>query len=491
VVSLFTESAQTATVGFHVKGVTAWQYAVSQPGVVLHYLRLAVWPDGLCLDYGWPIAQTTAEVLLPAVLLALLLAAGLWAARRWPGVGFCSLAFFIVLAPTSSVVPLKDLAFEHRMYLPLAPLTVLAVLAADAALAGGSCRARLRTLAAAAVVLGLSTCLARLTVHRNAVYRTRLVMWADVVAKRPNNARGYTNLGKAVKQAGDLDKAFVLYSQAIRLAPDYATAHWNMGNTLFQLDKMPQAVHHFQKVLSLDPSYPLGHYNLANALFRAGRPEEAVGHYREAVRINPNYAPAHGNLAGVLLSQGKAEEAAEHYRQAVRLAPHLAPVQNNLGAALLQLAAWPQAADAFAQAVRLAPEQAEYRRNLAFALHKQGRLQAAQAEYQASLRLDPRWPRAALQEAWELATHPDAARRDGRSAVLQAEQVLQAEGDRAVVLDVLAAALAEAAQFDQAVAAAQRAMRQARQAGQGALAQDVQTRLTLYQKRQPYRANRR
>ena len=41
-----------------VKNVTPWQYAVSQPGVIAHYLRLCFWPTGLCIDYGWPVAAT-------------------------------------------------------------------------------------------------------------------------------------------------------------------------------------------------------------------------------------------------------------------------------------------------------------------------------------------------------------------------------------------------------------------------------------------------
>ncbi len=108
--------------------VTRWEYLRSQPGVVLHYLRLAVWPDALCLDYGWPVAASAGAIAWPLLALAALAGLTLWSIRRCPPVGLLAGWFFLCLAPTSSLVPIVDLAFEHRMYLPLAALAVAAVL---------------------------------------------------------------------------------------------------------------------------------------------------------------------------------------------------------------------------------------------------------------------------------------------------------------------------------------------------------------------------
>ena len=108
--------------------VTRWEYLRSQPGVVLHYLRLAVWPDALCLDYGWPVATSAGAIAWPLLALAALAGLTLWSIRRCPPVGLLAGWFFLCLAPTSSLVPIVDLAFEHRMYLPLAALAVAAVL---------------------------------------------------------------------------------------------------------------------------------------------------------------------------------------------------------------------------------------------------------------------------------------------------------------------------------------------------------------------------
>ncbi|MFH1571805.1 MAG: hypothetical protein ABIL09_27695, partial [Gemmatimonadota bacterium] len=110
--------------------VTRWQYAASQPGVLLQYLRLAIWPFPQYLDWGWAAAASWPEVLVPAAAvlpMAVATAWGVWWGRR---LAFAGAWFFLILAPTSSFVPLKDLLVEHRMYLPLAAIAALAVLAA-------------------------------------------------------------------------------------------------------------------------------------------------------------------------------------------------------------------------------------------------------------------------------------------------------------------------------------------------------------------------
>jgi len=116
--------------GFGATGVSPFEYAVSQPGVILHYLRLALWPHPLCFDYDWPVASTVGEVLPGLMMVGALLAATRFAWRRQPALGYLGAFFFLVLGVTSSVIPISDLAFEHRMYLPLAPVLVLLLLGA-------------------------------------------------------------------------------------------------------------------------------------------------------------------------------------------------------------------------------------------------------------------------------------------------------------------------------------------------------------------------
>ncbi len=174
-----------------VKNLTPLQYAVSQPGVIAHYLRLCFCPTGLCLDYGWPVADRAGEILPPLLLIAALLALTIWAAFRWPEWSFLGAWFFFILAPTSSVFPLRDLAFEHRMYLPLAAVATGVVVGGWVAgrwlVRHGKLPLSASQVIAGALVLFAGVALGILTFRRNVDYQSTLSIWEDTVDKAPAN----------------------------------------------------------------------------------------------------------------------------------------------------------------------------------------------------------------------------------------------------------------------------------------------------------------
>jgi Flp pilus assembly protein TadD len=316
----------------------AWGYARSQPAVILHYLRLAVWPNPLCLDYAWPVANTLGEILPGAIVLGLLFAATLWgliARRAW---GFLGAWFLLILAPTSSILPLGNLAYEHRMYLPLAAVVVFVVVGGYAfwnrLLAPGP--SPLAPRPSSGTVPGLDTmlrwappvlvwaaallALGCATVARNRDYRSTLAIYQDAVDKRPNSPAAHINLGNLLNTSGRTDEAMEHYKAALQFSPDSAKAHNNLGLVLAGLGRTDEAIEHFREAVRLHPDYHEAHNNLGNALVLAGRAEEAIAHYNQALQLKPSYALAHFNLANLLARNGRIDEAIEHYSQALRLA---------------------------------------------------------------------------------------------------------------------------------------------------------------------------
>jgi hypothetical protein len=106
-----------------------WRYALNQPAVILHYLRLTIWPHPLVFDYFWPVSKTWRPLLPGLLAMGVLLVFTGWALVKKPMLSFLPLIFFAILAPTSSVMPILDLAVEHRMYLPMIPVIAALVLA--------------------------------------------------------------------------------------------------------------------------------------------------------------------------------------------------------------------------------------------------------------------------------------------------------------------------------------------------------------------------
>ncbi len=201
--------------GFQLEEVTPWQYLMTQAGVILHYLKLAVLPLGQCLDYGWPLVDEFADAALPGLLVLGLLGACGFAWSKWPRLAMLGLAFFLVLAPTSSIMPIEDRAFEHRMYLALAAITALVVLASWYVLD----RWVPWRLAPALAVVSAASLLVALTVSRNELYCDPIAMWQNVLETAPHNARAHCNLGSAYCRDWQFDRGEPHLRRAVQLDP--------------------------------------------------------------------------------------------------------------------------------------------------------------------------------------------------------------------------------------------------------------------------------
>jgi tetratricopeptide (TPR) repeat protein len=351
-----------------VDGLTPLSYATAQFGIVLHYLRLSLWPHPLVFDYLWSLPATLAAVLPGAVVVAALMTATVLAFRRLPWAGFWGAWFFLVLAPTSSVFPIADLAFEHRMYLPLAAIVVLVVIGTYEALRYAldriSAPADALRWSVVALLLATVASLAFATMRRNEDYRSNLAMWSDTVAKRPDNSRAHFNLGVALMQRQRIDDAVTQYTETLRLRPDFAAAYLNLGIALMKQGRVEAAMSNFSEALRLVPDGELAataHYELGVALSAQGQTEAAITHHAAAVHIKPSFAEAHNNLGAALGGQGRRTEALAHFEEAIRAKPDYPEAHHNLGVMLFMLGRVEEAIPRFEEALRLRPQYREAR----------------------------------------------------------------------------------------------------------------------------------
>jgi len=362
-----------------------WNGLLNQVEMVAQYLRLAVWPDPLVLDYGPPRALSLAQMWPSAVLCVALAAAAVVAFRRWPATGFLGVAFFLTLAPGALFgQAFAEVGSEPRMYVALAPLSVLAV-------AGAGCLTgwlaahfprRSRFIAGTAIDLVfavLLVCAVR-TVYRNEQYGDPVALWSSSVAERPHGRSRY-ELGTSLIAAGSEDEGI---EQLRRAAPDVPAAKYSLGNELYAVGKMDEAARvlqellrhraagtdplatrlllartlmaqgkleesstEFETILRTAPSNGAAREGLtelgtaqrivAADLLRRQRLEEAVAHAREAVRLLPADAEAHATLGSALAAHGKPDEAIVQFREALRIDPGQQEAQSGLVGALGQL----------------------------------------------------------------------------------------------------------------------------------------------------------
>jgi tetratricopeptide (TPR) repeat protein len=400
-------------------------YALTQPGVILYYLRLSFWPSPLVMDYNWPTAEGLLQIAAAGCVVAALLGATAWGLyrRRWYGV--VGAWFFLILAPSSSFVALNQNLEEHRMYLSLAAVVLLTVIAGAWLLQRlpFTARSPFARGAAGVLVVALAAGLTAQTINRNRDYRSQVALWRQNVEDRPTSYVAHQSLGlnlflngrvdeaiaqyrrgleynpqyaptwyslaNALARRGELPEAIADYRQSLMLDPNNADAHCNLGTMLLQLGKRDEALTHFREATRVDAQHWQGYYNLAMALQGQGKLEAAIQSYRRSLQINPRNWTAHYKLGNLLAEQGRLADAAAHFQRALQINPRDARTHIALGATLQELGQHDQAISHFRQAVAINPSNADAHFNLANALAMQGDLRQAVAHYRQSLLIRP------------------------------------------------------------------------------------------------------
>jgi hypothetical protein len=313
------------TAGFAVKTITPLRYLLSEFGVIVYYLRLAVWPSPLCLDYVWPRASTAAEIVPFAIIVGALVFATIYCVMRLKPIGYLGAWFFLVLAVTSSIMPFDDLIFEHRLYLPLAAVAALVVLGGysggrwlldRAAFRYGSSAGTAsdvgRRLALASIVIVVAA-LGFLTLRRNVDYRNPMTLWMDVLAKQPQNGRAHNNMGVLLLEKQDFDSALPQFDLACLYSPNSTNAHCNLGLVLSVKGRYAEARQELNESLRIKPDFDRALFNLGQLSDAEGKDDEAISLFRQTLDLNPSYQLAHLKLGQVLERTGKVSEAQEQY----------------------------------------------------------------------------------------------------------------------------------------------------------------------------------
>lgn len=368
-----------ATAGFGL-GITPWHYLLTQCSALVRYVRLVVWPAPLVLDYGTATTKSLAEVWPQAALLLGLLGATVIALARRPPWGFLGAWFFLLLAPTSSVLPLAtQTVAEHRMYLPLAAIIAAIVVGVWHILGRRS----------VIVFVAIAIAFGALTARRNIDYRSAISIWQDNIAKRPDSPRPYGELASALSNAGRRPEALAAYETAVRLLPNYPKVRHNYAVALADAGRLDEAAAQFELALVQLPTLVDAHYGLGNVRHEQGRNAEALACYDAAIRLRPDFALAHNNAANILANFGRTDEALVHYAAAVRAEPTLPDAQYNWANTLTHIGRFADALPHYEAALRLAPALVPAHENLGITLFNLGRYPDAVRELEIAQTLAP------------------------------------------------------------------------------------------------------
>lgn len=409
---------------------TRKQYFFTQFSVLLTYLQLFFWPANQNLDWDYPVAVTffQTRTVSSFFLLLLLILLAVLAYKKYRLLSFGIIGFFVTLAPTSSVIPIMDLMYEHRMYLAVGFLAMGSVqILSRGFVELKRLSPRRYKISSVLFILTLLPLLTGLTYARNQVWANELTLWQDVVEKSPNKVRPHINYGKAlygyswgdVKEVkrefeiartlcpecsmayhnlafiywkeGDSETAIELYREALKRAPDYKEALYQSGKLYKELNQWHEARINLERLVKLSLGYQFvpAYLDLIDVYLELGLRNEALQLAEIMTRI-PDGLPSLDYYRGLAFYklQDFAEAKSYFTRQAAR-GTKLHSTCLMLGQIHYLEGDYDQAEAAFGRAIEVSPWSAMAHSNLAMVLEKRGRLAEASEHLEKARAVQP------------------------------------------------------------------------------------------------------
>jgi Flp pilus assembly protein TadD len=346
---------RSASAGFSI-GLSPWHYLLTQSQVIVHYLRLVIWPHPLLIAYYWPICRTIGQVWPQGLMVLVLFGLTCWALWRRPVIGWLGATCFMILAPTSSIVPIAtEIVAERRMYLVLAPLFVLGLAAVW----------RHRSLRRWwPVVLGIAIVWAGYSFVRVDEFNNPRALWANVLRHYPKQKNALSNIGLIHMNRGELEIARGYLERVAQLYPELFNPAVNYGVVLMKLGEDAAAEREFRRAINVDPNRPETYYNLGRMMAKRGDDEDAAAMFENAIRCQPESYGSWYELGSARHRLHQFDEAIIAYRQALKIRPYSAKLRNDLGVVLAQSGRTDQAVRQFQAALAIDPAFEEARQNL-------------------------------------------------------------------------------------------------------------------------------
>ncbi len=314
-----------------------WRYVLTEAGVILRYLGLLAWPPAQSLDHAVRESPGLADPITLACSAAVLglVGLGLWLGGRARRSGDPAAAvgsvgvlwYFLLLAPTSSLVPLLDPMAEHRTYLANLGAFLAVAVALEAALQRRWPPATARRLGAAALVAVLAAAGIAL-VARNRIWGDDLALWSDALRKAPDGYRANLMTGNALTAAGrSAVECLPYYARAALRVPegryDWARYQNSYAIALSDAGRPADARTVLERAIARAPQDPELRATLAWMLHDAGDRGGALAVVRAARALGLDGAELTAVAGKVAAEQGDLATAVQELRRAAALAPEV------------------------------------------------------------------------------------------------------------------------------------------------------------------------
>ena len=360
--------------------------------ITFYYLKVLLWPINLNLDITYPFTtiQEDPKIAIAAFIELIIFISISLKGGKWAKV--CLGWFIFTLAPTSSILPVNDLAVEHRLYLPatigICPFFALTFQKAPK---------KIRYV----YIIFLLVSFTALTAQRNKIWLNEFSLWKDAVKKSPYSSRPYANLGKAYYDKGEIDLALKYFKKSNELSDLNVTTHYNLGNVYMDKGQLDLSEEEYNLAIIINPDYYAAYFGLGSIQSQTGRLDEAEKNYLTAINIRSTriaqgeqYPIARINLGEVYGKMGRFKEAIKQSKIALKSIPNSFKAYYNIGTANMKLGNLEKAKKAFLACLKIQPKFKNALFNLAFVYQKLDQFDKSNQYFSKFLEIQKSLPKA-------------------------------------------------------------------------------------------------
>ena len=277
-------------------GPDRYNYLITQPLVMCHYILTYFIPYNLSADTDWVAFESILDyrAILGIIGIGILIFLALKTSKKKETklFSFGLLWFFISLLPSSSVLPFAEVLNDHRSFIPYMGLTMAFVFGTNYILETYFPKILTSKKGMSIIALFIIFFLFANAygVHqRNKVWKDEISLWKDVTVKSPKNGRGHMNYGLALMAQGDYTNAEISFNNALEYVPNYSSIYTNMGILKNAIGDKESADKYFQKSLSLSDANHKTKYFYGRYLFQNNKFNEAIDQFKQVNQSVPNY----------------------------------------------------------------------------------------------------------------------------------------------------------------------------------------------------------
>ena len=297
------------------------KYLLTQGRVIWIYLGKFLFPIGQTIDYDLaPVTGFDTMGAIGLLALAAISVAAIAYRKQYPLASFGWLAFLLLLAPTSSFIPIADVIAERRVYLPSIGLLLIAAEFLRRINWNQAARA-----GAIAVVL----IYAFVAYQRNQVWENSETLWRDTVSKAPAKYRPHYQLARVMYENGRFPEAAAEYAATSKLGPPDRTLLLNWGLALDDAGQPAEALTKLRESAAMHPNAHV-YTQIARVYGKQGKAREALQALDVAEKLDPRFEMTYVYRGNVYMSESNQAQAAAEFNKALAINPRSAPALEGL-----------------------------------------------------------------------------------------------------------------------------------------------------------------